>query len=51
MVLPYVTDTADYILKLSLILYIAFINQNMQAEVVFYEKVYHFAIRKAGMIA
>lgn len=47
---PSVTDTADYTFKLSLIMPIAIINQNMQAEVVFCEKAYHFTIRKAGTI-
>ena len=39
---PYVTDTADYTFKLSLIMPTAFINQNMQAEVVFCEKALSF---------
>lgn len=43
---PYVTDTADYTFKLSLIMPTDFINQNMQAQVVFCEKAYHFLTLK-----
>lgn len=43
---PYVTDTADYTFKLSLIMPTDFINQNMQAQVVFCEKAYHFITLK-----
>lgn len=47
---PYLTDTADYTFKLSLIMYIAFVNQNMKARVVFCEKADHFTMLNAGVI-
>lgn len=47
---PYLTDTADYTFKLSLITYTVFVNENVKAKVAFWEKADHFAILNTGMI-
>lgn len=47
--LPYLTDTADYTFRLALIIYIAFVNQNMKTQVVFYFKRKDHLILSTGM--